>query len=98
MSDDENIEMDLIMPFVTVASQGGPYDDDAYVAGYEMGQLDAALAAGPDELAATVRSENAIQADLIAMRHGYACTTEVYAPSPEWSIVSFAPAESREAE
>lgn len=92
---DEGTGYSLVMPFVTVASKGGPYDDDAYVAGYEMGQLDAALALRPEEHAATVRTENAIQADLIAMRHGYTRTTEVYAPSPEWSIVSFTPGPAR---
>lgn len=43
MSDDEDqsagTEYGLVMPFVTVSSVGGPHDDGAYVAGYEMGAL-----------------------------------------------------------
>lgn len=39
----EPAEYDLVMPFVTVTSAGGPHDDDAYVAGFEMGALDACL-------------------------------------------------------
>src|SRR5688572_15583154 len=31
------------MPFVSVASNGGPHDDDSFVAGFEMGALHALL-------------------------------------------------------
>lgn len=64
---------ELIMPFLPVQSKGGPYDDAAYVAGYEMGKLDGDLAqAGAHEpLTITVHRDNQEQADLIAMRHGY---------------------------
>jgi hypothetical protein len=75
MSDDqggEDIGYELVMPFQPVISNGGPYDDDAYVAGYEMGRLDAMLAAAkfPDE-GQPIHGDNREQADLIAMRHGY---------------------------
>lgn len=67
----------LIMPFVTVASVGGPHDDDSYVAGYEMGCLDAILQQNrPRTLAQTIRSDSLLQADLLAMRYGYALTSE----------------------
>ncbi|MGD9989059.1 hypothetical protein [Pseudonocardia sp.] len=73
MSDDGHEDhAELVMPFVVVASKGGPFDDDAYTAGYEMGLLDAALAAGGIAIGQrTLREENRAQADLIAMRHGY---------------------------
>lgn len=44
MSDEEQ-GYGLVMPFVSVASKGGPYDDDAYAAGWAMGALDAKLGA-----------------------------------------------------
>ena len=80
MSDESNeAEYGLVMPFVAVASKGGPHDDDAYVAGYEAGQLDEALnvlalfgAVGP--IRRTLHDTNQGQADLIAMRHGYSVT------------------------
>jgi hypothetical protein len=68
----------LVMPFVTVASKGGPHDDAAYCAGYEMGRLDAILQTGRQRgiglLSTTCRTENQAQADLIAMHRGYTAT------------------------
>lgn len=64
----------LIMPFVTVQSNGGPHEDGAYCAGWEMGYLDAILAATSEWSTTstwTIHTENADQADLIAMKHGY---------------------------
>lgn len=67
-------EHSLLMPFVNVTSRGGQFDDDAFTAGYEMGLLDATLAACAElsrDTVATLRVDNCPQADLIAMRHGY---------------------------
>lgn len=65
-------EFDLVMPFVTVASKGGPHDDDSYTAGYEMGLLDAELAhAAPAAVQRPIHAANTAQADLLAMKHGY---------------------------
>lgn len=65
----------LVMPFVTVASVGGPHDDEAYVAGYEMGalavRLQMAELLGLPVGLVTVRSENVAQLDLLAMRFGF---------------------------
>ncbi len=66
-------EYALVMPFLPVASRGGPFEDEAYVAGYQLGRLDAHLEHGqPDELLVMVDDRNREQADLIAMRRGYA--------------------------
>lgn len=71
---------ELIMPFLPVRSNGGPYDDTAYAAGFEMGALDGLLAAvtratggthGPYEV--SIHAQNRDQADLVAMRYGYVC-------------------------
>jgi hypothetical protein len=62
----------LVMPFVTVASNGGPHDDTAYAAGWEMGALNERLAhAHGDRVTATLRADSVAQADLIAMHAGY---------------------------
>jgi hypothetical protein len=63
---------ELVMPFVAVASVGGPYDDLAYAAGWEMGALNATLA-GRDAtvMHATIKTGNFDQADLVAMNNGY---------------------------
>ena len=89
MSTPQEPEHSLVMPFVVVASKGGPYDDSAYTAGYEMGLLDAALAAAPARHEATVHAANATQADLIAMRHGYVCHFTISGEFPDWTHATF---------
>jgi hypothetical protein len=65
-------EYGLIMPFVGCQSQGGPYEDDAYVAGYEAGVLDSRLEyEKPLQLHLMMHIDNLRQLDLIAMRRGY---------------------------
>ncbi len=75
MSDEQpETEYEIVMPFVTVTSKGGPHDDESYVAGYAMGLLDSRLticeAFGLDA-SETIRSTSQDQAELIAMKHGY---------------------------
>lgn len=64
-------DYELKMPFLPVASRGGPYDDDAYTAGWEMGalaaRLDAARHFGLGLPQVTIHRANVEQADLIAM-------------------------------
>jgi hypothetical protein len=81
---DGSAEYGLVMPFVAVASKGGPYDDDAYCAGWECGAIDQMLAdtmqpclpigaAQETQVVACpiVREANLAQLDLVAMRHGF---------------------------
>jgi hypothetical protein len=89
---DEEPEYGLVMPFVTVASKGGPHDDAAYVAGWEMGALDEVLDLA-DGIAVsvdrTIRAENREQADLIAMKHGFRAEFDTDDEHPEWVHVRF---------
>lgn len=95
MSEPEEADYDLVMPFATVASKGGPYDDQSYVAGYEMGHLDYRLADYACQYhEATVRSANTPQADLIAMRHGFA--VNVHSDDGEWAMLTFTLADTAE--
>jgi len=78
----------LVMPFLPVTSKGGPYDDGAYVAGFEMGRLDALLSAHVfARHEATVHTANQEQADLIAMKHGY--RMELVTGQDGWVEVEF---------
>lgn len=73
MNEQEEPSYELVIPFVSLASKGGPHEDQAYVAGYEMGRLDAVLEhQRPPVLDMTIRLDNRHQADLIAMHRGYA--------------------------
>ena len=82
----------MVMPFVVCESQGGPYDDAAPVAGFEMGELDAQLnvAAVSDVLTMqrTLRSASLPQVDLVAMRHGFRLKVIAHHDN-EWSTVTF---------
>lgn len=74
---DSDAEYGLVMPFVVVASVGGPYDDESFAAGWQLGSLDYNLAdpARYLPLVVTVPVPCIPQVDLIAMRHG--CRTEL---------------------
>lgn len=75
--DDAEVGAELVMPFVNVTSRGGVFDDGAYTAGYEAGLLDAELRDSLEPVQVrTLRADNREQADLIAMRHGWACVVE----------------------
>lgn len=89
MSEREQDRYDLVMPFVTVISKGGPHDDEAYTAGWEMGTLDRDLSRpiGPVETD-TIQTANLPQADLLAMRHGWVMTTQETI-EPTWTHVTF---------
>jgi hypothetical protein len=90
MSEEQGYE--IVMPFVTVTSKGGPHDDEPYVAGWEMGALDAFLEhARPPFHSQPIRSDNTAQADLIGMKHGYAVTVTVADECPEWSTLELDP-------
>lgn len=73
---DETPSFEMVMPFLPVTSKGGPFDDDAYSAGYEMGLLDGLLGDTYTFglVCRALRPENQQQADLLAMRHGWRAT------------------------
>jgi hypothetical protein len=85
-------EYEMVMPFVTVTSKGGPHDDNSYVAGYIMGTLDMTLKMASSLEAvfkATIEDVNMPQVDLLAMRYGYKMTIEPVEDSPGWNLVTF---------
>jgi len=101
MSDDqpESEDMTLVVPFIVCASQGGPYDDDAFVAGFACGDVDRALAVAATIHAThvgplTCRTILLPQLELIAMARGFpVMDTTAISLNPdgpaEWSYVTF---------
>jgi hypothetical protein len=73
---------ELILPFVCVSSKGGPFDDEAFTAGFECGMLWDLLGGLRDgEVPFTdepvlVRASLRVQADLMAMERGYTMAAE----------------------
>lgn len=88
MSKNEEQGCGLVMPFVSVSSKGGPYDDVAYAAGWAMGVLDARLCQRPLLHEETIRTADVQQADLVAMKYGYRMEST---PSDyeEWTFTKF---------
>jgi hypothetical protein len=82
-------DYELEMPFKVCQSQGGPYEDEPFVAGYQAGRLagrlDAAAAIGANHLVEVVYVDLLPQIDLIAMRAGYTMDPVV---DGEWATVS----------
>lgn len=71
MSDDEAVRWDLAVPFVACVSQGGPYDDNSFAAGVEVGMIHEQLktVSSPHHLVA--RRMLWRQIDLVAMNAGW---------------------------
>lgn len=79
--DNEEQQHELVMPFVTVQSNGGPHEDVAFAAGWGMGHLSAVLdgavakleTLGPlrVQVERTVDVDVRSQVDLIAMKCGW---------------------------
>lgn len=87
-------EFGLVMPFIVVESKGGPYADDAYTAGWEAGELwsrfHAAALHQSVPQPVTVRTTNAKQIELIAMKNGFTITKWTVEPEyGEWTTLEF---------
>lgn len=102
--EDDEPEYELVYPFVACASQGGPYDDDAFVAGVQLGRIDQALqvaaALGTNQLGpVTIRTSLVRQVELAGMARGFPVLTkddtyESWEAGPEWVTVTFAMTEA----
>lgn len=96
MTTPEPADRELFMPFVLCKSQGGPFDDTAFVAGATCGALTEELrmlrlsGATPRERYIDVR--HLPQVDLIAMAYGYTTTLGDLDEASGWQVVTFAQA------
>lgn len=86
-------EFTPIMPFVLCKTNGGPYDDSAFVAGATCGALDeefrvlALSRATPRER--YINAAYLPQVDLIAMQHGYTTSLGELDEASGWQAVAF---------
>lgn len=89
----EDGHYELVMPFVLAKSNGGPFDDAAFVAGMTCGALDQELAM--TAALHTLPCERYVglplmkQVDLIAMRHGYTLKPGEVDEASGWQHVGF---------
>ena len=64
------------LPLVLCRSRGGPYDDEAFLSGWRLGDIGATLGRpGVSALAESIRPHERLQADLLAMARGYTMTS-----------------------
>lgn len=82
----------LVMPFVVCMSNGGPYEDSAFTAGFQAGEIDHALKVAAVSQAATVafpmvHADLAPQLDLIGMNRGFLVRVEATADG--WCEATF---------
>jgi hypothetical protein len=88
---DEEDGFGLVYPFVVCQSKGGPYDDSAFVAGCQFGQVAAEAKQIPkgQSRAWYVYPEIVAQLDLLAMHEGLHLTSEPWDEHPEeWALVT----------
>jgi hypothetical protein len=79
---------EAVMPLVLCQSAGGPHDDEAFASGWRLGNLAAALShPGFGAVADSIRRDEYLQADLLAMARGYTMTVE--GGDAEWLSVTF---------
>jgi len=98
MDQPENEGMELAIPFVVCDDHGGPYDAEAFTAGYQAGRIDMALAAaaavGAKSASYTVYSTLVHQLELVGMYRGFpVMTAEQPEEAQEWTFVTFAVSE-----
>jgi hypothetical protein len=78
------------MAVVVTKSEGGPYDDESFNAGYSLGMLNAFLLDDgfTQPFFAVVLTDSIPQLDLIAMEAGWTITNkENLTPEGKWSAV-----------
>lgn len=85
----EDAEMGLVFPFTVCESNGGPYADDAFVAGCYFGGIQARVESGTTDLIEQyVPSGLVPQLDLLAMHHGWHIDAEPWPDFPDdWTWV-----------
>lgn len=81
------------MKFIMCQSEGGPFDDAAFVAGFYCGLIDRELVLRPRMfiIQCWVPTVLLQQLDLIAMRHDYVTTVQGHSEDGVWSLVLFTP-------
>jgi hypothetical protein len=77
--DDQDKRLDLVMPFVVCKSNGGPFDDEAFVAGCNFSKIEAFLRImvlfGVTDFTEWVDPKLIPQLDLLAMNLGFKLDT-----------------------
>lgn len=93
-------QMSLVYPFTCVTSVGGPYEDQAFCAGVQVGRISDELRhgelTGATVFEYTVPTALVAQLELVGMAYGYPVldraeveATDEHDAMPEWTFVTF---------
>jgi hypothetical protein len=85
--------MELVMPFVVCWSNGGPYMDDAFAAGWQAGEIAASVALAERLNVHSLhwpifRTALTKQIDLVALRHNGVAHVVPSDGYPEWGALT----------
>jgi hypothetical protein len=84
---------ELLYPFIVCKTHGGPYDDDTFVAGVQVGWVDRTLATaaalGITPVAFTARTVLLKQLELVGMAHDFPVMEMEDTDIHEWTLVTF---------
>lgn len=86
--DRDHDDFNLVLPFVSVESVGGPYHDSSFTAGFQVGEICGELKTR--NIVATtylILSPLHVQADLIGMKYGY--KSDILHDDGEWTQIGF---------
>lgn len=90
----EDDTLSLAVPFTACASAGGPYDDKAFVSGFDCGAMHTEMrllrTIGATPPARWVKAPILDQLDLLAMDSGYTIKRGEASEASGWVWVSFA--------
>ena len=88
---DDTPELSLIMPFVVCVSEGGPYADDAFVAGVHFGEIKQIVTSpGFNQYEAWVPAALIPQLDLLAMKERLHLRSRPWNLDDHWAFVQIA--------
>lgn len=87
------VAYELVYPFIVCASHGGPYDDETFVAGVQVGWIDRTLAVADatdiTPVTFTVRTVLLAQLELVGMAHDYPVMLMEETSIKEWTLIAF---------
>lgn len=84
------LEPDLRVPFIVCQTAGGPYDDQAFMIGFQIGIIYGALRERKLPRYETAVPDDALilqQVDLVAMRYGYTIRGWTWPEQPGWARI-----------
>jgi hypothetical protein len=84
---DEHVTYETVFPLICVRSNGGPLDDEAFIAGIRYGQIHAALEDGSEGWQGYIETLLVKQVDLLAMHFGYLMVSGTWADDERWSLI-----------